>query len=693
MKNKIWLLMIPFVLVLSLLTTWENIARAKPDDSPQSDPQELVVAGQYGGHTRAVTWNNDTTYVGIGPSLNILDATASTTPTLLGRSLPLPGIINDISVISTTAYVAVGTGGLSVVDVSDPTAPVKIAEYIPDSEASTNSLRNNPGKPAPLNPLACYDPGDVLYQVHAKGTRVYLAYGWLGLRILDMSDPSNPIEYGNLEPYEWLETMAVYAKGRYAYVVDVDYEYNYSVFRVVDVSNPAKPSVVGLKELGSVTTRGLYVDGDTVYLATDFKGLTIVDVKDPTKPEIVSQFNTPGSAEQVMVSNGLAYVADYHKGLRVIDVSDPAKPKEIGFYEGERRVRDLFILDGTACLADLFGGFLLLDVSDPSQPKKMGAYSVPTAYNKIAVSDQHAYLTHEDQGLGILDVSVPAQIREMDWFQDKDPISVSDVFVDGEIMALAGDRAVAPKHVMSLIDINDPVNLQPLGEYYAPDVIADVYLIGDLAYVAADGNLLVVDISDSENPREISHLVMPNSIVAMDVVSDTVYTVDYYGLRVIDASDPFGLEIRGNYELPYSVAMDVGVSGTTAYVGYFYNGLRIVDVSDPTKPVEIGSYQPKRAGWLEIDHVWPNGDVIYLVEEVTSECDDHLIHSTIRVIDFSDPENPIELGYFQFPARITDLLVEGGSIYATYYQAGLMILRYNDPAVFAHQVYFPMLLK
>jgi hypothetical protein len=693
LKNQIRLVLIILASLMVSIVTWGSIAHAKPDDSPQSDPQELVVAGQYGGYADAIFWNNDTTYVGIGPSLNIFDTTAPTTPTLLGRSLPLPGLVRDISVISTTAYVAVGTGGLSVLDVTDPVAPVKITQYIPEDGTSTNSLRNNPGEPAPLNPSACYDPGDVAYQVHAKGTQIFVAYGYLGLRILDMSDPSNPVEYGNLELYEGLETMAVYAKGRYAYVLDVDYEYGGSVLRVVDVSNPASPIVVGIKDR-LASAEGVYAEGDYVYVAAS-DGLTILNVKDPTNPKIAGKTKTPGYARRVMVVDSLAFVADRHGGLRIIDVSDPATPKEIGSYGNDYSVYDLYILDDRAYLANSSGGLLLLDVSDPSQPKKLGSYQVLSSHYGLVVYEELTYLANGNQGLGIVDVTVPAQIYEKGRFQTEVPFEVRDISIDDNLVSIAGRRLTRAEHVMTLVDISDPLNPQEHGEYVSTEYIEDVHLAGGLAYVAASSaGLRVVDVSDPDNPQEISHLLTDNYLEAVDVVSDTVYTIDLVdGLRVIDASDPFNLTISGSYDPDYAISADVDVQGTTAYLALTLDGLHIVDVSDPTNPVKIGEYEPEGYSWSEWNVVRADGDRVYIIEHVYDVCVDSIMYSKLWVLNVSDPANPVELAYYQSPVVMTDLVIKGGLIYVTSRSAGFMILRYNDPAVFAHQVYFPMLLK
>jgi hypothetical protein len=81
----------------------------------------------------------------------------------------------------------------------------------------------------------------------------------------------------------------------------------------------------------------------------------------------------------------------------------------------------------------------------------------------------------------------------------------------------------------------------------------------------------------------------PSYAEAVEVLGDYAYVADSYaGLRVIDVSDPtLPVEI-GGLDTP-GYALDVAVVGDLAYVADRHSGLRVIDVSDPTLPVELGA--------------------------------------------------------------------------------------------------------
>ena len=61
------------------------------------------------------------------------------------------------------------------------------------------------------------------------------------------------------------------------------------------------------------------------------------------------------------------------------------------------------------------------------------------------------------------------------------------------------------------------------------------------------------------------------------------------GLQIIDVSNPSAPALVGSYDTA-GMAQDVAVSGTLAYVVNFDDGLEIVDVSHPAVPVRVGIY-------------------------------------------------------------------------------------------------------
>jgi hypothetical protein len=269
-------------------------------------------------------------YVADGSAgLSVVDVSEPATPVEVG-SCDTPGYTWDVAIAGSYAYVADEGSGLRVVDVSDPAAPVEVG--------------------------SCETPG-FSHSVAVVGDYAYVADGNAGLRVVDVSDPAAPMEVGSYDTPGISHSVAVTAG--YAYVADN------GGLRVVDVTDPAAPAEVGFYDTPGVA-RGVAAAGDYAYVADgDAGGLRVVDVSDPTAPVELGFYDTPGYAEGVTAAGSYAYVADGDAGLRVASISDPAAPVEVGFYNTLDWAVSVAVAGGYTYVADADFGLLILRVSGP----------------------------------------------------------------------------------------------------------------------------------------------------------------------------------------------------------------------------------------------------------------------------------------------------------------------------------------
>ena len=402
--------------------------------------------------------------------------------------------------------------------------------------------------------------------VAVQGDYAYVGEGQgLRLTILDISNPADPSVVGKTVPIpdnwpdNWIKDIAV--DGDYAYVADYK-----GGLRVVDVSDPANPTEVGACDTLEYAS-GVFVSGSTAYVADGRRGLRVVDVSEPASPTEVGACDT-GWAEGVAVSGGTAYVADMDGGLRVVDVSDPANPTEVGACDTPGEAMGVAVSGETAYVADDWRGLRVVDVSDPANPTEVGSYDTPGRTRGVAVSGGTAYVADMDGGL----------------------------------------RAV---------DVSDPATPTEVGSYDTPGRTRGVFVSGETAYVADyQGGLRVVDVSDPANPTEVGAYDTPGRAEGVFVSGSTAYVAnEQEGLRVVDVHNPANPTEVGACDTPGD-ALDVFVSGAYAYVadmdGGLASGLRVVDVSNPASPTEVGAYNT----WGLASGVFVSGDYAYVANSV-----------------------------------------------------------------------------
>jgi len=66
----------------------------------------------------------------------------------------------------------------------------------------------------------------------------------------------------------------------------------------------------------------------------------------------IGEYDTPGSANSIFVSNNIVYVADGESGLQIIDVSNLQNPALLGYYDTLGYQYSVFVSNNIAYIAD-----------------------------------------------------------------------------------------------------------------------------------------------------------------------------------------------------------------------------------------------------------------------------------------------------------------------------------------------------
>ncbi len=136
-------------------------------------------------------------------------------------------------------------------------------------------------------------------------------------------------------------------------------------------------------------------------------------------------------------------------------------------------------------------------------------------------------------------------------------------------------------------------------------------------------------------------------------------------LVVLDVSDPADLrEVGATAPFPHSVE-DVALSGSLAYVAADSSGLRVVDVSNPALPTEVGTWDSRG----KARGVTVAGGIAYVADGPHG----------LRLVDVSTPAQPVELGSAYPLSYAFDVAVEGHYAYIAAAGAGLLIADVSDP--------------
>jgi hypothetical protein len=116
--------------------------------------------------------------------------------------------------------------------------------------------------------------------IFLSGDYAFIANGFSGLQVVDISDPENPILIGSL--YEPANFKNIHIQGNYAYLAgDSSIDHAHMQMIIVNINNPANPQLISSYRSFGPHLYDLFVHGDYVYLARGIWDLDIVNVSNP----------------------------------------------------------------------------------------------------------------------------------------------------------------------------------------------------------------------------------------------------------------------------------------------------------------------------------------------------------------------------------------------------------------------------
>jgi hypothetical protein len=313
----------------------------------------------------------------------------------------------------------------------------------------------------------------------------------------------------------------------------------------------------------------------------------------------------------------------------------------------------------------------------PSFPVKS---SYTSLFDRRAGFD-YVYSANMESGLGIYDVSTPSVINNVlnlpiSFFNNLDVSTIEQR--NNSLIVGIGDFQVnnnASSGIM-ILDISNPLSPTVKDSWDSTIFthgISHLCIDGNYAYLSTMTNgIIIVDISDEQNIIYKSHLQLdlnfplpsPNAHNArgLKIINDTLYVCfDRGGLRVVDVTDksnPVEVYQYINTSLNSQAAAaynDLTIKGNYAFISVDYCGLEVIDISSiPFTPVQW--YNP----WNCNTTNW-SGAALHTNEIMISNNDSLLFvtgaQSELFIFDITNPLLTHKVGEF---VNLNDTLATHG---------------------------------
>ncbi|MFO0636535.1 MAG: hypothetical protein U0168_27205 [Nannocystaceae bacterium] len=162
----------------------------------------------------------------------------------------------------------------------------------------------------------------------------------------------------------------------------------------------------------------------------------------------------------------------------------------------------------------------------------------------------------------------------------------------------------------------------------------------------------------------VATLDTPGDAVNLAVTGGRVYLADYDSLRIIDVTDPAAPSELG--AAAGSITWDVAVAGGHAYLARAYGGVVVVDVADPSNPAEVGAALDAVSIGVDVD-----GNTAYFAGGSGYDA---------GVVDVSNPAMPQLLGTVVFTQQVLRVTIEGSHLFVPVEGDGVRVVDVGNPA-------------
>ena len=325
-------------------------------------------------------------------------------------------------------------------------------------------------------------------------------------------------------------------------------------------------------------------------------------------------------------------------GVRIVDLSDPSNPELVGRIPLRSRGPYEDHTHGDAVATHLattaFEGDVALVLNGVPDTFSPGAYPQPYGIWDVTDPSNPAFLSVVNLGPNLGRTNPHDGSGELG---DK-PLD-SKAVAGSYFYTLYHEFDTRVSSRFAAVDISDPRNPVVVGDWQGdPDAGllglslneagTRAYLTGVYPYPwgfsATHGYVYILDLQDPSQPTEIGRYIFPlrgvissmskaapNSDDSLLVLVDHSWQSGALGIvHILDTSDLTAIHEISAFALPESdgplltenfpIATDVALKGNLIFSTWLNEGLRVIDISDPRRPVQVGEFLSPRIGapWL-----------------------------------------------------------------------------------------------
>jgi hypothetical protein len=539
---------------------------------------KLELSSTYPGPCSAMTVAQDQQIL-LGCGATLCQVSLSE-PDRIKKQLRLPGRIEAITTENNQAFVALGTMGLSLVDLDIWESQIPV-----DTPGSCRAVASTPSflyavtvpegllvydlrqDSSGLSDPQAYALGQAMSDLLIHNNVLLALDDHQGLMLLDILEPT-PTLLGQVPEAHSGQALSVWKNT--VYVAN-----RLGEILVIDTTNLATPTLETRIQVNQTVT-SLFAAQHTLFAGLESGDIMQFDLSVPIQPKWCHTTTTQSAIQAIEYDTHLL-VADYLHSLNIWDISLPCDPQKQATEILTLRPFDVSLSNNQAWVAGGIGGLVQIELSQGQEPHIVQALPLNPDHDDcraLAISDNLAFVANGQAGIYRLDLS-------------QTPASLITGHYQTQLFALDVD---CNANILVACDSNTVYSLDPydadlstvLGTWDANGWALQVAINNQRAYVAnGEKGLVILNLPTATFDVQID---TPGQVYDVDVDDTRLCLADGNGgIRIYSRSQDTDWSHAATLVTP-GTARRVRLQGQTLSVtGDF--GVWLVDISTPSQPV------------------------------------------------------------------------------------------------------------
>lgn len=490
----------------------------------------------------------------------------------------------------------------------------------------------------------------------------FVAEGEIGIVVVDIFDPANPLEWPLISPGGSVSSLDVAANQLYAAC-------GTGGLRIYNITNPN--AIVGLGvHLTATPARRVRVAGNHAYVTCDGGRLEIINIQNAANPTLAATFLTAGELAGVDVAGNIAVLANTNGALTALNISNPTAPVALSTNQVAGGTTGVHLAGANAYVRNGAGQLVILPIAGLSASAPQLQQEVQT---NLTVVGKTAVMSVIASG------TPPLTFR---WSKNGIPLTDDSrirgttnslLVISNSVLADSGYFSVQISNSLgqvtssNLLTVVNPGTPLLRGSFDPGGTAESLDVAEYKTYIAAgDYGLEVFDTLNPRFPFRLGGNDVNGFVQGIRMESGTAFlATGTNGLQVFNAASlPVSKFIaRTN---PAGNSHSVFLAGGLAYLATGESGLQIFHLNSGAQPTFVGSYDTPGYAW----NVFVAAGIAFVADGTNG----------VQILSVTNPAAITFLGNYDTAGETRNVKASGGKVYVADGEDGLLVLNATNPA-------------